>query len=100
MSSPDSPQQWQEAPAQEGRGSLAGTHHGFLLQGLPTVFSLWPPWLLVLLNHMGLSLILIGAPADGYQTLLFAVFFPAPLPALLSRTAPRHVFLLLPLRRV
>lgn len=56
----------------------------FLLQGLPTVFSLWPPWLPVLLNHMGLSLVLIGAPADGYQTLLFAVFFPAPLAALLS----------------
>lgn len=64
-----------------------GSHHGFLLQGLPTVFSLWFPWLPVLLSHMGLSLVLTGAPADGYQTLLFAVFFPAPLAALLSRTA-------------
>lgn len=101
MFSPDGPQQWQEAPAWEGKGSLAGSHHGFLLQGLPTVFSQWPPWLPVLLSHMGLFLVLIGAPADWLPDPPLCCVLPgSPSCSALSdgsHRSPHHVFLLLPL---
>ena len=55
------------------------SHTGFLLQGLSTVLSQWLSWLLILLSHMVLSILSLGAPACWWlDSPFFFSFLPFP----------------------